>query len=234
MNTNSKVFAIGNPGVGKTVVLADLIYKHRHELATGMLISAADDQNDSLVKVFPDIYRHEKMDTLLLRDFVNRQKLVGKTNCPYKRAALAVDDSGYDKNFVNSKPMQYIMKVGRHADMFFLFAMHGAKGADRNIRPFIDYVFMGKEKSTASRKLLWEEYAGVIPTFDLFNDIMDVATEDHKFLVIDNKVDSNKMEDSVFWYKADYHPDGFSFGCQEYWDWANLRYTSDYAPVLDL
>jgi hypothetical protein len=46
----------------------------------------------------------------------------------------------------------------------------------------------------------------MFPTFDMFSQFMDQCTEKFECLVIVNGVQSNKLEDQVFWYKASDHP----------------------------
>jgi hypothetical protein len=46
----------------------------------------------------------------------------------------------------------------------------------------------------------------MFPTFEMFCDFMDQCTENYECLVICNNVSSNRLEDQVFWYKADDHP----------------------------
>jgi hypothetical protein len=46
----------------------------------------------------------------------------------------------------------------------------------------------------------------MFPTFEMFCQFMDQCTENFECLVICNGVQSNKLEDQVFWYKASDHP----------------------------
>jgi hypothetical protein len=46
---------------------------------------------------------------------------------------------------------------------------------------------------------------------------MDSCTENFECLVIDNTSKSNRLEDQVFWYKADNHND-FRLGSKEFWE----------------
>ena len=57
----------------------------------------------------------------------------------------------------------------------------------------------------------------MFPTFEVFCQVMDQCTENYECLVIDNTTKSNKLEDTVFWYKADTHND-FKICLQHYWD----------------
>ena len=83
------------------------------------------------------------------------------------------------------------------------------------------------------RKTIWENYAGIIPDFQLFCDIMDKITDDYTALYIHNATQSNNFEDCVFYYKATPVPKSFKFGCDEYWDFHRDRYNTEYVePYL--
>ena len=60
----------------------------------------------------------------------------------------------------------------------------------------------------------------MFPSFESFNDIMDKTTENFECLVINNKIDSTKLEDKIFWYKAEQRPD-FKLGGKELWEISN-------------
>ena len=66
---------------------------------------------------------------------------------------------------------------------------------------------------------MYEHYAGMFPNFDMFCQVMDQCTENYECLVINNNAKSNKLEDQVFWYKAEKDPD-FRMGSQQFWDYS--------------
>ncbi len=80
----------------------------------------------------------------------------------------------------------------------------------------IDYVFILREPYIANRKRIWENYAGMFPTFESVAHVMDQCTENYECLVIDNNSRSNKLQDQIFWYKAQPHGD-FRLGSKEFW-----------------
>jgi hypothetical protein len=45
---------------------------------------------------------------------------------------------------------------------------------------------------------------------------MDQCTQNYECLVVDNTSQSAKLEDCIFWYKADIHND-FRIGAAEFW-----------------
>jgi hypothetical protein len=70
------------------------------------------------------------------------------------------------------------------------------------LRTNIDYVFILREPVTNNRKRIYDNYAGMFPTFESFCQVMDQCTENYECLVIDNNCKSNKLSEQVFWYKA--------------------------------
>jgi len=57
----------------------------------------------------------------------------------------------------------------------------------------------------------------------MFNQVMTSCTENFECLVLDNTSRSNKIEDCVFWYKAEIHPD-FKIGAPEFWQHSANNY----------
>lgn len=90
-------------------------------------------------------------------------------------------------------------------------------GVPPTLRTNIDYVFILRENYIANRKRIYENYAGMFPTFESFCQVMDQCTENYECLVINNNSKSNKLSDQVFWYKADNHND-FRLGSKEFWE----------------
>ena len=46
---------------------------------------------------------------------------------------------------------------------------------------------------------------------------MDQCTENYECLVINNNAKSNKLQDQIFWYKAEPHGN-FKLGSKEFWE----------------
>jgi hypothetical protein len=90
-------------------------------------------------------------------------------------------------------------------------------GVPPNLRTNIDYVFILREPYLTNRKRIFENYAGMFPTFESFCQVMDQCTENFECLVINNNAKSNKLQDQIFWYKAESHPD-FRLGTKEFWE----------------
>ena len=98
-----------------------------------------------------------------------------------------------------------------------IITMQYPLGIPPNLRTNIDYVFILREPYATNRKRIWENYASMFPTFESFNSVMDQTTENYECLVINNNAKSNKLNDQIFWYKAEPRPD-FKLGSKEFWE----------------
>ena len=112
---------------------------------------------------------------------------------------------------------------GRHYKILFLITMQFALGIPPNLRGNIDYVFILRENYISNRKRIYDHYAGMFPTFEIFCQVMDQCTENYECLVIDNTSKSNKIEDQVYWYKASPH-ESFKIGAPEFWQHHSNNY----------
>ena len=101
--------------------------------------------------------------------------------------------------------------------------MQFALGIPPNLRGNIDYVFILRENYISNRKRIYDHYAGMFPTFEIFCQVMDQCTENYECLVIDNTSKSNKIEDQVYWYKASPH-ESFKIGAPEFWQHHSNNY----------
>jgi hypothetical protein len=95
---------------------------------------------------------------------------------------------------------------GRHVDLSTMITMQYPLGITPNLRTNVDFVFILRENILGNRRRIYENYAGMFPSFEMFCQFMDQCTENYECLVICNSSSSNKLEDQVFWYKASDHP----------------------------
>ena len=133
------------------------------------------------------------------------------------RAFVIMDDCLYDNSWSRDKMMRLLFMNGRHWKIMLVITMQYPLGVPPNLRTNIDYVFILREPYITNRKRIYENYAGMFPTFESFCQVMDQCTENYECLVINNNAKSNRLEDQIFWYKAEKHGN-FRLGSKEYWD----------------
>ena len=133
------------------------------------------------------------------------------------RTFLILDDCLYDNTWAKDKMMRLLFMNGRHWKVMLIITMQYPLGIPPNLRTNVDYVFILREPYMTNRKRIYENYAGMFPTFESFCQVMDQCTENYECLVINNNAKSNKLQDQIFWYKADFHND-FKLGSKEFWE----------------
>lgn len=217
------VVFIGKRETGKSFLVKDLLWHHR-DLPVGTVISGTEGANQFYSKTVPPIFIHDEYTPEIIHNFVKRQKkLVNhqvKGDPEYRnidtRAFLILDDCLYDNSWVKDKNIRALFMNGRHYKAFFIITMQYALGIPPNLRTNVDYVFVLREPYHSNRKKLFEQYCGMFPNYEFFCNVMDQCTENFECLVINNNAKSNKLEDQVFWYKAEPHPD-FRLGADILW-----------------
>ena len=219
------VVLIGKRNTGKSYLVQDVMYNHM-DLPVGTVVSPTETLNPFFSEFVPPLFIHEDVSAGLLQNVLKRQELVrnsikrqtslyGACNID-PRAFLVLDDCLAQNGWIRAKEMRTMFMNGRHYKLFLLITMQFALGIPPDLRTNIDFVFILRENLMNNRKRLYEHYAGMFPTFDIFCQVMDQCTENYECLVINNNAKSNRIEDQVFWYKATPHPK-FRLGANEFW-----------------
>ena len=142
------------------------------------------------------------------------------------RAFCLLDDCLYDNCWTKDINIKAFFMNGRHKDLLFIITMQYVLGIPPLLRTNIDYVFILREPYVQNRRKIFENFAGVFGNFDIFCQVMDQCTENFECLVINTNSKSNKLEDQVFYYKAEAHDD-FKIGAEEYWKYHNENFAEE-------
>lgn len=225
-NKGPVVVLIGRRDTGKSYLVRDLLFYHQ-DIPVGTVISGTEAGNGFYSAHVPKLFIHDEYNTAIIENILKRQKVVlkqiKKDIIHYKktsidpRAFVILDDCLYDNNWTKDKMMRLLFMNGRHWKIMLIITMQYPLGVPPNLRTNIDYVFILREPYITNRKRIFENYAGMFPTFESFCQVMDQCTENYECLVINNNVKSNKLQDQIFWYKAQSHPD-FKLGTKQYWE----------------
>ena len=227
---------IGKRETGKSFLVRDLLYYHQ-DIPIGTVISGTESANCFYGHIIPSLFIHDNYTPQIIHNTLKRQKMIvkkkkheedsyGSSNIN-PDAFLILDDCLYDSSWTKDSNVRSIFMNGRHYKMMFIITMQYALGIPPNLRTNIDYVFILRENYVSNRKRLYENYAGMFPSFEIFCQVMDQCTENYECLVIHNNAKSNRLEDQVYWYKADPHDD-FKIGAPEFWTHHSNNFKDDY------
>lgn len=90
-------------------------------------------------------------------------------------------------------------KTGETNSIVICHECYAAK-IDEHLRYRFDYIFVAKDTSKWNKIQLYKYYGDFIPEFEDFVRLMDAITQRCGCMVIDNRANSNVIEDCVFWY----------------------------------
>lgn len=225
-NKGPVIVLIGRRDTGKSYLVRNLLYFHQ-DIPVGMVISGTEAGNGFYAAHVPKLFIHEEYNTVLIEKVLRRQKVVlkqvAKEKEEYRRAMtdprtfVILDDCLYDQSWTRDKMMRLLFMNGRHWKVMLIITMQYPLGIPPNLRTNIDYVFILREPYLTNRKRIWENYASMFPSLELFCSVMDQTTNNYECLVINNNAKTSKITDQIFWYRADNCPD-FRLGSQEFWD----------------
>jgi hypothetical protein len=209
---------IGKKDTGKSFLVRDVLFQTQRHFPVGTVISATEAANEFFQTMVPSKFIHDKYRPEIVQNVIKRQATIkdkrnkdktargGGSNVD-PRAFLILDDCLYDaKSWINEESTRFVFMNGRHIDLMTIITMQYPLGITPNLRTNVDFVFILRENILGNRRRIYENYAGMFPTFEMFCSFMDQCTENYECLVICNNVSSNKLEDQVFWYKASEHP----------------------------
>ena len=240
-NTGPVIVLIGRRDTGKSFLVRDLLYYHQ-DIPLGTVISGTEAGNGFYSKHVPKLFIHDEYSQTIIENILKRQRAVLKRIKQeveqYKkstidpRAFVILDDCLFDDKWTRDKMMRLLFMNGRHWKIMLIITMQYPLGIPPVLRTNIDYVFILREPYLANRRRIYENYAGMFPTFESFSQVMDQCTENYECLVINNNVKSNKLQEQIFWYKAENHKD-FRLGSKEFWEISKDLHSDDEEEIYD-
>ena len=226
---NKIIVLIGPRGRGKSTILLDYLYWNQ-DIPYCTCVAPTENLNATYSGHIPSRFIFTKYTPTLLEAFLKRQMdlrsnkqaaLGGYGDQRFKdvdcRGLLIMDDCLADnKNWKNDPSLKWIFMNGRHADITFIVTMQYQVGIPPELRVNIDWVFLCRETKKVEKEKLHKYYAGIFPSYDMFNQIFMRCTKDKRCMIINSLSDSEKIEDQVFWYHAAIH-DHFRICYDDFW-----------------
>jgi hypothetical protein len=211
MKQDSCVLLIGKRRSGKSFCLKDILEFHK-DFGIGLVISPTEISNQFFQKFIPNILIYEEYKPEIIKKFLDRQIKVtkqrneevqkyGKSDID-PRAFIILDDCLYDKTWQTDKCIRSIMMNGRHYSILTIITSQAPLGINPALRSQIDYVFIFKNNVIKEREKIYNHYAGICNSFEVFNKIMDNTTANFEVMVIDNTTQENNITEQIKWYKA--------------------------------
>lgn len=236
IDDNCTVMILGKRNTGKSFLLKDLLFYHQ-DIPTCVVVCPTESSNKFYSKFIPSLFIFEEYNEEIINYFKIRQTAVKQlfweekekngTSTIDGRSILILDDCLYDDKWTRSVNIRWMFMNGRHSDGMFIMTSQSPLGITPALRNNLDYIFILRNNIDNERRKIYMNYASIIPSYDIFCEILSSCTEDYKCLVIHISSTSNNLLDCVFWYKAENHDD-FTLGSQEYWNYHQEHFNENY------
>lgn len=243
MCDHATIALIAKRASGKSWLVKEIL-KVRKDIPSSVVICKTEKLNSFYSKLIPDSYIYYNFETEILGRIFARQKKLNQDNKKRlklkkkekdDRVLLVMDDCMSDKNWVKDPNIGELFFNGRHYHISFILTMQYSKGLPPDMRGNLDYVFLLAEDFICNRRRLYDDYAGMFPTFDIFQQVFTELTDNYGCMVINNRKHTKNIEDKVFWYKAEETKD-FTIGSKRYRIFHKSGYNKKWdkaPPVLD-
>lgn len=194
---------LGKRASGKTTMCRNLI-NQRGLFGNKLIVNHCE----SITHDYADIANNnqilEEYDTNGIINLMYLQRQNHRTSTT--PAVVLIDDLLNDgRSLSKDSNFNRLMMVSRHYSCDIIISLASFVSFPPQWRSNFDYIFIGSNFDKNSIRKIWEQYGGVISSFDIFQSILNkiIGSEPYTFLVIDNTSNSDKLEDVIFWYKVD-------------------------------
>ena len=233
---------IAKRATGKSFLTREIMYQKK-DIASAVAISRTEKLNSFYSEFIPDSYIFSEYEPSVLTRIYERQATMNEDNKRRVKEGkkpkndslmLIMDDCMSSKGtWLKDPNILELFFNGRHHHISFILTMQYSVGIPPEMRSNFDYIFLLAEDTINNRKRLYEHYAGMFPSFDIFQQVFTDLTENYGMMVINNRVHSKNITDKVFWYKAKTVPT-FRLGCNKFRKYHEKCYDSNWNKRLEV
>jgi hypothetical protein len=240
MCEHATIAMIAKRASGKSYLTRELLY-HKRDIPSAIAISRTEKLNKFYSDFIPDSFIFSEYEPDILSRIYQRQAIMNEENARRKkigkrekddRLMLIMDDCMSSKGtWLKDPNILELFFNGRHHHLSFILTMQFSLGIPPELRSNFDYIFLLAEDINSNRKRLYEHYAGMFPTFDVFCNVFSHLTADYGCMVINNRIHSPNIAEKVFWYKAKQVPE-FQLGSEKYIKYHKHSYDKEWNKRL--
>jgi hypothetical protein len=147
----------------------------------------------------------------MIIDKNNKRIKDGKSSIDTRVLFIMDDCMSAKKQWAEDSNFLSIMNEGRHRHITYILSMQYSLGILPEYRSQFNFIFLLAEDIRMNRKKLYEHYAGMFPSFELFESVFLQMTQIYGCMVIDNSSRSIDLKERIFYFKAE-DIKNFSFG----------------------
>lgn len=207
-----RYFFIGKTGTGKSFLLKDILSHIYTKYKRGIVCSQSEVVNKFYQKFMPISWIYHDHNTSLLQNIFNSQEYYMVKKGKKRNFFIIYDDMIATSKLWSKEPIvNKLFTLGRHYNLGFFLLSQYTNAVPPYAKNNIDYVFILQQQNYEEKYRLYKEYGSIFQSKKDFYLALDQITDHNGCLVINNTVKSNKIEDKVFYYKANSISPIFSF-----------------------
>lgn len=194
---------IGARNTGKSVLVKDLVMKTQQDQDIVLCMTSTLSTYKWMSKMTcPSFVYCDGFDEASLDKFNATAKGLVKKN-KNREFCFLLDDLAFDKQFMKCKTVSDLLFNGRHVKATLFITAQYVMSLPPAARSQSDIVIVCKDPIKANKKRLYEHLFGMFDSFKAFNETFMKYTTNYSCLVLDKTTTSNRIQDQVFWYRAD-------------------------------
>jgi hypothetical protein len=235
LRSTSCCMLVGRRGTGKTVLMKNLAYhmfaskcQGGEEIDMAVVFSPTEKMQHVFDTFVPKCFIYTEYREDIIEQLLATQRELIEKNGHTKTILLILDDLAYDRKFFTTRAFRELVMNGRHCKIFIMCAVQYVMDIPTAIRGNIDVSFSMSDNSAQVRDRLWSNLFSQVPRRE-FPKIFDKLTDNRRAIVSINSSNSNKLEDTLFWYRADPEncPQKFMLGLPIFWKMSDLASGGD-------
>lgn len=205
------VVFVGRTKSGKSFCMKDQLYYRRKDYDIVIVISGSKETAIEFEKHVPALFIYNDLDVEKIKEIYEKQEeAVARQMRGYGKAPsvlIVIDDMAYKKkNVYASETFSRIFFNCRHARIALYISVQDCKILTPSLRQQTRFVFLAQEKNPQNRKRIYDSFNPCFKTFEEFDEVMKMCTQNFEQLVLDNQqTGSYEIGDNVFYYKASDH-----------------------------
>ena len=255
MDRSRSCIFIGGSGTGKSQLVTSVLHANR-DIPAGIVMSGTEAGDPYWSRFVPDLFIYddwhpEKLEDLIdiqrkakrgveaieaeidyckrngRHDDLKRLTLQKQRKMLAMRKFVIIDDLMFKGGISRNDTIRKLFMNGRHWGILACLTIQYCMSLDIALRGNAGYVFICRENIISYRKKIYESFLGMLPSFAVFEKVMDACTQNFECLVLDRTSRSTKVEECLFWYKAAPRYD-FRIGSPKLWAYHRTHYDQNH------
>jgi len=194
---SKKMLFIGKRGCGKTYTISHFLDKYKEEfIENSLVISSSEKYAPQYSIKYPNAKILFEYNEDQVKEYLEKTK-----DMP---GAIVLDDCVYGQKITEGSFLYNLIVYSETYNKKLFMSMQFPLGLSPELRTSFDYVFLFGDNVVSNQKRLYNHYAGMFPSFNLFRANFVNLTNDFSCMVV-RKKRTNILQSLIFKFRANSH-----------------------------